>query len=61
MAKMKWKTQEQIDAEIAEAERLASIPSEVEQLKAQVQASSTYTDFLEEVIIEMAQVVYAGD
>lgn len=61
MAKMKWKTQEQIDAEIAEQERLASMPTEIEQLNAKIQASSDYTDFLEEVIVEMAQVVYAGD
>lgn len=33
-------------------------PSEVEMLHAQIKASNDYMDFLEEVIFEMAQMVY---
>lgn len=33
-------------------------PSEIEKLHAQLKASNEYLDFLEEVIVEMAQVVY---
>ena len=33
-------------------------PSETEMLHAQIQASNDYMDFLEEVIVEMAQMVY---
>lgn len=33
-------------------------PTETEKLQAQLKASNDYMDFLEEVIVEMAQVVY---
>ena len=33
-------------------------PSETEMLHAQIQATNDYMDFLEEVIVEMAQMVY---
>lgn len=33
-------------------------PTELELLQAKIKASNEYTDFLEEVIVDMAQVVY---
>ena len=39
-------------------EPLPQEPTELELLHAQIQASNDYMDFLEEVIVEMAQVVY---
>lgn len=33
-------------------------PSEIEKLEAKINAANDYTDFLEEVIVEMAQAVY---
>lgn len=58
MPKIKWKSQEEIDREREEAERLASLPGELEQLQAQINASVAYTEFLEEALVEMAQQIY---
>lgn len=58
---LKWKSKEQIEQEKAEQEYLAKLPSEIEQLRAQVKANADYNELLEEVIVEMAQFVYAGD
>lgn len=33
-------------------------PSDIEKLEAKINAANEYTDFLEEVIVEMAQAVY---
>ena len=39
-------------------EQVPQEPTELELLQAKIKASNEYTDFLEEVIVEMAQVVY---
>lgn len=53
----KWNGTEWVEGGEA-PEPVPHIPSETEQLQAQIKASNDYTDFLEEVIVEMAQVVY---
>lgn len=58
MAQMSWKTSEEIEAEKKEAEYLVSLPSEVEQLKAQIKVMDDKNNLLEEALLEMAREVY---
>lgn len=58
MAKMAWKSQEQIKEE----ERLNNLknnsPSEEEKLVLQLEIANNRIEFLEECIVEMASIVY---
>ena len=58
MAKMNWKSVEEIEIEKAEAERQASLPSELETLQAQLTMMEMTNELLEDALLEMASEVY---
>ena len=58
MAKMKWKSKEQIEIEKAEAEYQASLPSELETLQAQLTMMEMTNELLEDTLLEIASEIY---
>lgn len=58
---MTWKDSETLKQEKKEAEKLAKLPSEVDQMKLQIQSVTDENEFLKACIMEMAGIVYAGD
>lgn len=64
--KVRWRTQEEMDADYVppevkptDTERILQLESEKKLLTAQVQALSDRNDFMEDCIAEMATIVYA--